>query len=72
MRARWLNCMSFCQSISCSCVHILREGNRVADALAKHGQGLSLYYTQWWPAPTSFFYLLFFYGNGRVYLTLDL
>lgn len=54
MRARWQNCMSFCQSISCSCVHILGEGNRVADALAKHGQGLSLHSTQWWPAPPPF------------------
>ena len=37
MRARWHNCISFCRSISCICVHTLREGKMVADALAKHG-----------------------------------
>jgi len=54
MRARWHNCMRFCKSITCSFVHTLREGNMVANALAKHGQGLSLYSTQWWSTPPSF------------------
>jgi ribonuclease HI len=54
MRARWHNCMRFCKSITCSFVHTLREGNMVADALAKNGQGISLYSTQWWPSPPSF------------------
>lgn len=54
MRVRWHNCLSFCQAISCSYVHILREGNMVADSLAKHGQGLSLHSTQWWSSPPSF------------------
>jgi hypothetical protein len=41
MKARWYNCMKYCHNIVCSCVHVLRESNQVADALAKHGQGLS-------------------------------
>ena len=51
MRARWHNCISYCRSINCACVHILREGNMVADALAKNGQSLSLFSSQWWPSP---------------------
>lgn len=39
LRERWFNCMQYCRSITCSCVHIHREGNMVADALAKNGQG---------------------------------
>ena len=37
MRARWYNCIMFCETITCSCVHVLREGNQVADALTKNG-----------------------------------
>lgn len=54
MRARWFNCLKFCSGIICSFVHIPREGNMVADAIAKNGQGLSLYSTQWWSFPPSF------------------
>jgi ribonuclease HI len=54
MRARWHNCMTYCSRICCTCVHTLREGNMVADALARNGQGLSMYSTQWWPSPPSF------------------
>ncbi|XP_024628618.2 uncharacterized protein [Medicago truncatula] len=54
MRSRWLNCLSFCKSINCSFMHTLREGNIVADTLAKNGQGLALYSTQWWPSPPNF------------------
>ncbi|KEH43392.1 hypothetical protein MTR_1g091043 [Medicago truncatula] len=54
MRARWLNCMKFCSSIDCSCLHILREDNQVDDALDKNGQGLALLSSQWWPAPPTF------------------
>ncbi|XP_024642202.1 uncharacterized protein [Medicago truncatula] len=43
MRIRWHNCLGFCQNIAYVCVHIHREGNMVADALAKHGQWLSLF-----------------------------
>jgi len=37
MRIRWHNCLIFCRQIGCTCTHILRKGNRVADALAKNG-----------------------------------
>jgi len=50
-RARWHNYMNYCRSISSLCVHIHRDGNMVADALTKHGQGLSLHSSQWWPIP---------------------
>jgi ribonuclease HI len=63
MRSRWRNCLIFCKSINCSCMHILREGNLVADALAKNGQWLSLYSTQWWPSPPNF--LLSFLDRDR-------
>jgi hypothetical protein len=56
MRARWYNCMKFCKTIACVCVHVLREGNQVVDALAKNGQGLAMYSSQWWPSPPSFLY----------------
>jgi len=58
LRARWHNCIRFCRSITCSCVHILREGDLVADALAKNGQSLSMFSSQWWPAPPPFLHSL--------------
>jgi len=30
------------------CSHIHRDGNHVADALAKNGQGLPCFATEWW------------------------
>lgn len=54
MRRRWHNCMHFCNLISCTCTHILREGNMAADALAKNAQGLALYSSQWWSSPPPF------------------
>jgi len=33
---------------------LLREGNMVADALAKHGQNLAPCSSQWWEYPPSF------------------
>ena len=54
MRVRWLNCLLYCKSINCSCVQVLREGNQVADALAKNGQGLAMFSSQWWPSPPIF------------------
>ena len=47
LRARWYNCMKYCHSIFCSSVHTFREGNMVADALAKNGQGFPLLTSQW-------------------------
>lgn len=58
MRIRWQNCLTFCNNINCSWVHIHREGNMVADALAKNGQGLSLFSSQWWPSPPIFLHAL--------------
>nr|ABD28730.1 Ribonuclease H [Medicago truncatula] len=43
MHIRWHNCLLFCRSIRSLCTHVNREGNLVADALAKNGQGLALY-----------------------------
>ena len=54
MRSRWHNCMHFCTLVSCTCTHILREGNMVVDALAKNGQGLAMFSSQWWPSPPPF------------------
>jgi len=54
MLARWYNCMQFGDSFRCSCSHFLREGNMVADALAKNGQGLSMHSSQWWTTPPTF------------------
>jgi hypothetical protein len=49
--------MQFCKNISTSCEHIHREGNMVADALAKNGEALSMYTIQWWPAAPPFYTL---------------
>jgi ribonuclease HI len=38
MQARWHNCLHFCSQIRCKFTHVFREGNMVADALAKNGQ----------------------------------
>ena len=54
MRSRWHNCMNYCRQIGCTCTHILREGNRAADALAKNGQGLSMFSSQWWTSTPPF------------------
>jgi hypothetical protein len=54
MRARWFNCMFFCKSITCTCEQVFREGNFVVDALAKNGQGLAMFSSQWWPFPPMF------------------
>jgi ribonuclease HI len=73
MRARWQNCLRFCRSITCSCVHIHREGNMVADSLAKHGQGLSWFFSQFWPAPPPFILSLLERDSlGLAYARLDM
>jgi len=46
--------MTFCRQIGCTCTHILREGNRVANALSKNGQGLPMFSSQWWTSTPSF------------------
>lgn len=42
LKTRW-NCMISLRSISCTHTHMMWEGNSVADALAKNGQGLALF-----------------------------
>ena len=54
MRSKWHNCLIFCRQIGCNCTHVIREGNRAADALAKNGQGLSMFSSQWWTSPPPF------------------
>lgn len=53
MKIRWHNCLLYCTSITFICTHVFREGNMIADALAKNGKGLALYSSQWWDAPPS-------------------
>jgi len=43
-----------CRQIGCTYTHILREENRAADALAKNGQGLSMFSSEWWTSPPPF------------------
>jgi ribonuclease HI len=54
MRVRWHNCLTFCSLIHSNCSHILREGNLVVDALAKNGQSLAMYSSQWWDSAPDF------------------
>lgn len=54
LQNRWKNCIRFYNSINCKCTHVLRDGNLVADALAKNGQGLAFNSYQWWDSPPSF------------------
>jgi len=60
--------MKFCNSIHCTCLHVLREGNMVADALARNGQGLSLFSSQWWPAPPLFIFIQSLLARDRLWL----
>lgn len=53
-RNRWSNCMLLANSIDCICTHIHREGNQVANALAKNGHSLAPFSSQWWDSPPSF------------------
>jgi len=54
LRTRWLNCLTLVKSFSCTFTHIHREGNTVADALAKNGLGLPSLHSQWWTDPPFF------------------
>jgi len=51
---KWYNCMMICRQNGCTCTHIIREGNRAADALAKNGQGLSMFSSQWLTSPPTY------------------
>jgi len=54
MQTRWHNCTVYCNQITCSFSHVLREGNLVADALARNGQSLAMFSSQWWEFPPPF------------------
>ncbi|RHN46611.1 hypothetical protein MtrunA17_Chr7g0244081 [Medicago truncatula] len=54
LRTRWNKCMISLRSISSTHTHVMREGNSVADALAKNGQGLAPFSSQYWDAPPLF------------------
>lgn len=54
MKTRWHNCMCYCRQINCVLSHVLREGNLVADSLAKNGQNLPTYASLWWDHPPAF------------------
>jgi len=51
MQNRWYNCKKLISHSRCKCSHIRREGNRVADAMARNGQGLAMHSSQWWSEP---------------------
>jgi ribonuclease HI len=54
LKNKWNSCLALTQQMRCRCTHILREGNMVADTLAKNGQGLSVYTSHWWSSPPLF------------------
>jgi len=54
MRVRWNNCKQMANQLGYKCSHAFREGNMVADALAKNGQRLALCTSQWWKDPPQF------------------
>lgn len=60
LSARWHNCMQFSEHFKCTSTHVLREGNMIADAMAKNGQGLSMHSSQWWITPPSFIFPLLY------------
>ncbi|RHN52685.1 putative ribonuclease H-like domain-containing protein [Medicago truncatula] len=54
MHNRWFNYKILARQMECICSHTPREGNMVADVLAKNGQGLSMYSSQRWDSPPAF------------------
>jgi len=57
------NCLIKGACLQCKFTHIHREGNLVADSLAKNGQQLALYSSQWWEAPPLFVLSLLYRDN---------
>ena len=53
MQNRWYNCKKLISYIRCKCSR--REGNRVADAMARNGQGLAMHSSQWLSEPPLFY-----------------
>lgn len=62
----WLNCNVFSSSIDCIFSHIHREGNVVADALARNGQSLQPLSSKWWKTPLSFISPLLYKDSYRL------
>jgi ribonuclease HI len=54
LHVRWLNYLASISNFSCNCSHIHREGNSVADALARNGHSLPSLHSQWWQHPPLF------------------
>jgi ribonuclease HI len=54
LKTRWANCLRLGAHMNCKITHTLREGNLVADSLAKNGKQLPMFYFQWWEAPPNF------------------
>lgn len=57
LKNRWKSYLALALQMGCRCTHIPREGNLVADALAKNGQRLAVYSSQWWSSPLSLLFL---------------
>ncbi|AES90682.2 transmembrane protein, putative [Medicago truncatula] len=49
--------------------NVLVVSNYVADSLAKNGQGLAMFSTQWWPSPPTF--LIFMLDRDRLGLSFS-
>jgi len=60
MQARWQNCLQICTHLTCKCTHIRREGNLVADSLAKNAQNHAMFSSRWWELPPTFVRSLLF------------
>ena len=54
LSTRWNNFKALVRNMSFIFTHIYREGNMDADALAKNGQALTNYGSQWWDEPPLF------------------
>jgi ribonuclease HI len=54
LRVRWKNCLALVVNLNYNFYHIHREGNSVADALAKNGHNLPSLRSQWWEEPPLF------------------
>jgi len=63
VRTRWLNCKALLRNMSFKCSHAHHEGNKVADALAKNGQGFGPFESHWWDKALLFILLVLHRDN---------
>ena len=70
IKHRWLRCLTYISRMNFKVSHIYREGNSVADSLAKHGVSSSISSFSWWDS-APFFVILLFVGITVVNLILD-